>query len=158
MKSSQENAKKNSEKGVSFGALETIDRHSDSMDKLASLVSKLDMNWTNGKPNIGHKSIKLKIEVTDKDRIVTGPGIDPTVGTMVNTTIKEGEIITIIIVITEIIVGLETETVMEMAIEEMIGMIVDQTIGEMMVLITGKIMEGIIIGKIMGTKGTEIEV
>ena len=31
------------EKGVSFAALETIDRHCDSMDKLASLVSKLDM-------------------------------------------------------------------------------------------------------------------
>ena len=40
MKASQENAWKNSKKGVSFGALETIDRHSDSMDKLASLVSK----------------------------------------------------------------------------------------------------------------------
>ena len=43
MKASQEYSKRNSEKGVSFGALETIDRHSDSMDKLASLVSKLDL-------------------------------------------------------------------------------------------------------------------
>ena len=43
MKASQENSKKNSKKGVSFGALETTDRYSDSMDKLASLVSKLDM-------------------------------------------------------------------------------------------------------------------
>ena len=42
MKASKENTKKN-EKGVSFEALETIDRHSDSMDKLASLVSKTDM-------------------------------------------------------------------------------------------------------------------
>ena len=42
-KASQKNAKKNSKKGVSFGALEPIDRHSDSMDKLASLISKLDM-------------------------------------------------------------------------------------------------------------------
>ena len=39
MKASKENTKKN-EKGVSFDALETIDRHSDSMDKLASLMSK----------------------------------------------------------------------------------------------------------------------
>ena len=43
MKGSKENTKKNNEKGVSFDALETIDRHSDSMDKLASLVCKLDM-------------------------------------------------------------------------------------------------------------------
>ena len=43
MKASKESKKKSSEKGVSFDALDTIDRHSDSMDKLASLVSKLDM-------------------------------------------------------------------------------------------------------------------
>ena len=42
MKVSKENTKKN-EKGVSFDALETIDRYSDSMDKLVSLMSKLDM-------------------------------------------------------------------------------------------------------------------
>ena len=43
MKASKENAKNNNEKDVSFNALETIDRHSDSIDQLASLVSKLDM-------------------------------------------------------------------------------------------------------------------
>ena len=43
MKASKENTKKNNKRGVSFDALETIDRRSDSMDKLASLVSKLDM-------------------------------------------------------------------------------------------------------------------
>ena len=42
MKASKENTKKN-KKGVSFDALETIDIHSDSIDQLASLVSKLDM-------------------------------------------------------------------------------------------------------------------
>ena len=43
MKASKESKKKNSEKGVSFDALGTTDRHSDSMDKLASIVSKLEM-------------------------------------------------------------------------------------------------------------------
>ena len=45
MKASQDKFKK-SEKGVSFGALETkdtIDRHSSSIDKLTSLANKLDM-------------------------------------------------------------------------------------------------------------------
>ena len=45
MKASQDKPKKG-EKGVSFGALETketIDRHSTSIDKLTSLVNKLDM-------------------------------------------------------------------------------------------------------------------
>ena len=43
MKASQENSKKNCEKGVSFGALETTERNSDIKDKLTSLVNKLDM-------------------------------------------------------------------------------------------------------------------
>ena len=45
MKASHERSKK-SEKGVSFGTLETkgtIDKHSSSIDKLTSLVNKLDM-------------------------------------------------------------------------------------------------------------------
>ena len=45
MKASQEKSKKN-EKGVSFGAIETketMERHSNSIDKLTSLVNKLDM-------------------------------------------------------------------------------------------------------------------
>ena len=42
MKVSQENPKKN-EKGVTFGAMETIKRHGDSIDKLTLLMNKLDM-------------------------------------------------------------------------------------------------------------------
>ena len=42
MKASQK-SKKNCEKGVSFGALETIERNSDSIDKLTSLVNKMNM-------------------------------------------------------------------------------------------------------------------
>ena len=42
MKVSQE-TKKNCEKGVSFSALETIKRNSDSIDKLTSLVNKMNM-------------------------------------------------------------------------------------------------------------------
>ena len=45
MKVSHDKSKK-SEKGVSFGTLETkdtIDKHSSSIDKLTSLVNKLDM-------------------------------------------------------------------------------------------------------------------
>ena len=41
MKASQEN-KKNCEKGVTFGALETIERNSESIDKLTSLVNKME--------------------------------------------------------------------------------------------------------------------
>ena len=43
MKACKENTEKKNVKGVSFDALKTIDRNSNSMEKLASLVSKLDM-------------------------------------------------------------------------------------------------------------------
>ena len=55
MKASKKNEKKHDKKGVSFDALETIDRHSDSMDKLASLVSKLNMKLDKQKPNINQR-------------------------------------------------------------------------------------------------------
>ena len=42
MKVSQQNSKK-SEKGVTFSAMETIKRHGNSIDKLTSLMNKLDM-------------------------------------------------------------------------------------------------------------------
>ena len=42
MKFNQENSKKN-EKGVNFSAVDTMKRHSDNIDKLTSLVNKLDM-------------------------------------------------------------------------------------------------------------------
>ena len=42
MKANQE-SKKNCEKGVSFGALGTIERNSDSIDKFTSLINKMDM-------------------------------------------------------------------------------------------------------------------
>ena len=46
MKASSENnysSMKSCKKGVTFDAMETIERNSDSMDKLTSLVSKMNM-------------------------------------------------------------------------------------------------------------------
>ena len=80
----------------------------------------------------------------DKDRTVIGPGIDPIVGTMVSTTIGEEGITIITIMIGTI--GPTTE--ME------IGQGMPMEISEMM----DKIIEEIIIHRIMVAKGTEIEV
>ena len=96
------------------------------MDKLASLVSKLDMKLdkkeTQYRPKIyqgrngGH---------ADKDRTVIGPGIDLTVGTVVSTTIGEEEIIiiTIIIGIIDPTIEIEIGQGMAMEIGEMTGKI-----------------------------------
>ena len=67
MKASQDKSKKN-EKGVSFGALETketMDRHSNSINKLTSLVNKLNMKLQTGKLHIGPQSIRIKVEDVD---------------------------------------------------------------------------------------------
>ena len=57
--------------------LETIERNSDSIDKLMSLVSK--MNMKNVRLNTSHKSIKVEGE--DKIDVTTGPTtIKPEIG------------------------------------------------------------------------------
>ena len=82
-----------------------------------------------------------------KDRKAIGPGIGLTAEIAVNTTIIEGEEITMIEITDPIIeLGVGQEMVMEMVIEEMTGMTVDQ------------IMEETISGRTMVRKGIEIEV
>ena len=152
MKASQQNSKK-SEKGIIFGAMETIQRQGDSIDKLASLINELNTKLDRRENQYKLKIYREEIEDADKDRIDMGLETDPIVGSVVHIAITEvGEEIIIIIIMTEItdltiglIVGLGIE-VMEMAIEGMI----DMTIG----LIT----EEIILTKIMEIKDTEIEV
>ena len=49
MKASQE-SKRSSEKGVMFNALETIEQNSDSINKLTSLVSKMNIKMDKKEP------------------------------------------------------------------------------------------------------------
>ena len=138
MKANMENTKKNNEKGVSFDALETIDRHSNSMDKSASLVSKVDMKLDNYKSKIyqgrnrGCRQRQDSYRSRDKSYIVE---------TMVSTTIGEEEITIITIEITGPTIEVEIDQEMAMEIGEMMGKIIEETIIERIV-----------------TKGTEIEV
>ena len=151
MKVSQEKSKKN-EKGVTFGAMETIKRH-DSIVKLTSLMNKLDMKLDRREVQYRPKIFQGRNRGCGQRQDID-PGIDPTVGSMVNITITigEGEIIiattmiAIIETIIETIVGPEVEAIMKMAIEGMIDMTIGPTI------------EGIIFNKTMVTKGIEIEV
>ena len=144
MKASQENSKKNCEKGLLFCALETIERNSDSIDKLTSLVNKLDMELDRREPKVDQEYIRVEIEDVVRDRRVIGPEIGPTAKITVNLTLVEEEgimtMIETIKPIIELIVGLE------MAMEGMICMIIDQAI------------EGTTSDRIKETKGIEIEV
>ena len=148
MKASQEKSKKK-EKGVSFGAIdtkETMDRHSNSIDKLTSLVNTLDMKLDRReaqyKPTVyqnrdrGHGQRKI---------IIIGTEIGPIVEIEVNLIIEEEETFNITVIIDPIIeLGVEQEMAigMEMNIE---GITVN------------KIIEETIIDKTMETKGIGIE-
>ena len=106
MNVSQEDPKKN-EKGVTFSAMDTMKRHSDSIDKLTSLVNKLDMK-------LGRREAQYRPKIyqgrnrgcMDRDRTDIGLEIDPAVETMVNiitTIVGEEEIIIIAITMIEVI-------------------------------------------------------
>ena len=144
MKENQDNSKK-SEKGISFGALETketIDRHSSSIDKLTSLVNKLDMKLDKN-PNIDPWGIRIEAEDAHKDKatmnIETGP--------IVKIRIHPIWVEEIFSTITEII-------------GPTIGIEVDQGIMGMEIAtreaIMPKIIEGIIIDRTMAIKSIEI--
>ena len=56
MKASPER-KRNCEKGVTFDALETVERNSDGIDKLTSLVSKMNIKMDKKRIPVQAKSI-----------------------------------------------------------------------------------------------------
>ena len=102
MKANQE-TKKNCEKGVSFGALETIERNSDSIDKLTSLINKMDMKLDREKPSIEYIRVEIEDAVIDRETI--GPEKALTAEIMVSI-IEEEEAIIIIIEVTDLIIEL----------------------------------------------------
>ena len=136
MQTSQDNSKsksksKKNEKKVSLGAVEAIERTTDSIERLASLMDKPD-NKLEEKISIGPEFIKLEVEVMATDKISIVPEIGLIAETGIKITIEEEET-TIEVVIetidptTGIVVGPETETITEMGI----GTIMDQIIEEM---------------------------
>ena len=72
-----------SKRGVTFDTLDTIERNSDSIDKLTSLVSKMNMKWTNVSHNTSPRCMRVegevKINVTTAKTIIN-PEIGHTVG------------------------------------------------------------------------------
>ena len=147
MKASHEKSKKK-EKGVFFSTMETkesMDRHSYNIDKLTSLVNKLNMKLDKKKLSISPQSIRIEEEDVDRDKIIIGAEIGPIAEIEVNPIIEEEETFNIIEIIDPIIelrVDQEMAMGMEMDIE---GITVD------------KIIEETIIDKSTETKGIEIE-
>ena len=105
MRASQEKSKKN-KKGVSFGAIdtnETMERHSNSIDKLTLLVNKLDMKLDKEKLSISPQSIRIEVEDVDRDKIIIiGTEIGPIAEITVNLIIEEGETLNITEIITQL--------------------------------------------------------
>ena len=86
MKASQDKCKK-SEKGVSFGAIETKetrDRHSSSIEQLTSPVNKLDMKLDRQESQYRLQSIRIEEEDACKDKVTMGIETGPIVKIGIN--------------------------------------------------------------------------
>ena len=73
MKASQE-SKRSCEKGVTFDALKTIEQNSDSIDKLTSLVSKMNIKWIRKISSTNQEYSRVETEVAVIDRKIIDPG------------------------------------------------------------------------------------
>ena len=147
MQTSQDNSKSKSkseknEKKVSCSAVEAIERTTDSTERLASLMDKMDTKLDRREDQYRPRIYQVEVEVTAIDKTTIGLKIGLIAETGTKITIEEMEI-TIAVVIettdptTGIVVGPETGTIIEMGI----GTIIDQ------------IIEGMTV-----TKGMEIEI
>ena len=134
MKVSQE-GKRSYEKEVTFDALGTIERYSNSIDKLTSLVSKMNIKMDKKEPSTKQEYIKVETEDMVIDRIIIDPGKGHRVAIMLST-VQEEEII--VTVVTGLIIKLEVDQEMTMEVEGMTGLIIDKVTEER---ISDKIME-----------------
>ena len=66
-------------KGVMFDAMETLERNSDCIDHLTSLVSDLKMTRIGNSPNINQKYTRVGHETKIQDDKILHPEIDPLV-------------------------------------------------------------------------------
>ena len=128
MKASQE-GKRSYEKGVTFDALGNIERNGDSIDKLTSLVSKMNikMDKKRKSPSTNQEYIKVETEDAVIDRIIINAGNGHVVEIVLSTEEEEE------IVVTEVtgqIIELEVNQEMTMVIEGMTGLIMDKNIEE----------------------------
>ena len=140
MKASQE-GKKSYEKGGNFDALGTIEINSDSIDKLTSLVNKMNIKWIRKRPSANQEYIKVETEVTVIDKIIIGPGKGHIVEIMFNTEKEE-------IIVTEVTgliieLGIDEDQEMTMEMEGMTDLLIDKVTEE-------KISERIMVSKDIG--------
>ena len=126
MKASKE-SKRSYEKGETFDALGTIERNSDSIDKLTSLVNKMNKKWIRKNPSTNQEYIRVETEDTVIDRIIIDPGKGHIVEIMLST-VEEEEIV--VTEVTGIIIELEVDKEMTMEMEGMTDLIIDKATEE----------------------------
>ena len=136
MQTSQENSKSKSkaeknEKKVSFIAVEAIERTTDSIERLAALMDKMDTKLDRREDQYRPRFTKVEAEAAATDKITIGLEIGHIAETD-NKIIIETEETTIEVVIettdptTGIVVGPETEIITEMGIGTIIDLIIEE--------------------------------
>ena len=119
------------EKKVSFSAVEAMERTTNSIERLASLLTRWILNWIGEKINIGPEFTKVEVEDVVRDKIMMVLETDHIVETSTKITIGEEEttttevVIGIIGPIIGITVGPEIETITEMVIDTTIDQITE---------------------------------
>ena len=111
-------------KGVTFDAMETLERNSDCIDRLTSLVSDLKMNMDRKQPSTNQKYIRVGHKIKMQDNKILPLEIDPLVEEEIKVVIEE--ILTI---------GVITDKIIEID-QEAGGMVIGQVIGVVITHIT----------------------
>ena len=138
--------KDKTEKKVSFSAVEAMEGTTNSIERLASLMDRMDTKLDRREDQYRPRVYQGRSRGCSYRQAITVPETDHIVEIGIKITIEEGEIITTEVVtgiigpITEIIVGPEIETVTEMTIGIFIGQITEGTIVIKDMVIEAKIM------------------
>ena len=135
-----------------------MERTTDSIERLALLMDRMDTKLDREKTNTCPEFIKAEVEDAVIGKTIMIPEIGHIVKIDIKITIEEGDTITIealtevIVPITEITVGPETRMATEMAIDIIIDQITEETMAIKDTVIEAKIMVD------LGTETEEIEV
>ena len=129
-------------KGVTFDAVETLERKCNSIDKLSSLISKMNVKWTEKRPHISLEFTKIdlgaRVEVNDNL-------ISLATDSLVGIGIEIEETLVVILEIIDTTIEIDLEIITDLMTEDIpIGllkgtMIMDQITG--IEAITDKIVE-----------------
>ena len=153
---------RSSQRGVTFDAMETLERHSDSIDRLTSLVSKMNVKWIKRRPHTSLGFIKIDLEARVEE---DSKNFSPAIGLLAEIETELEGIIIITIEIRDPTLEIDPETITDVTTEEITTgsmrdiTTIDKTIGGMIaidkIIEIGKIIEGMTLDEETGSESRD---